>query len=348
MNAIINDDLKLISQSGLDWEQFKDKTILITGAYGMLASYMVYTLLYLNQAYPSLNLKVLAIGRKQKKADKRFADYLEDPALKIITHDVTEKLKIRGDIDYIIHAASHASSEFFGKDPVGVIAPNIFGTKLLLDLAKEKNSQGFLFFSSGEVCGHLEKDFIEENDSGFLDPTDIRSCYGESKRMAENMLKCWHHQYGIPTFAVRPDHTYGPTIDLAHDRRVFSDFIADILNNRNLTLKSDGKAVRTFCYISDATDAFFRVLLKGSPGQSYNVSNNSCRVSIKRLAETIISIFPDKNLSIEYKARADTDTYLENKNNKRPGLSTKKIEALGYRCHFDLYDGFSRTIRSYL
>mgnify|MGYP001611221623 FL=1 len=257
-------------------------------------------------------------------------------------------MDFEGNIDYIIHGASPASSQFYGTDPVGVITPNVFGTKNLLELAREKKSKSFLFFSSGEVCGSADKSIISEEDFGFLDPTDIRNCYAESKRMGENMCKCWFHQYGVPTFAVRPEHTYGPTMDLENDKRVFSEFVSDVVNNRDIIVKSDGSAVRTFTYICDATEGFFRVLLNGKPGESYNVGNKNGRMCIKDLANLVVSLFPEKKLKVIFESREQNNNYLENKNKIRPMLSIDKIEKLGYKCRFSVRDGFYRTIKSFI
>lgn len=347
MNKIIEDDLKIICSGDLDWGKFKKSTVLISGAYGMLASYMVFTLLYLNKINPGLKIKVIALGRDLHKAKKRFNDFLDDPLLTIICGDVTDKIQIKGKVDYIIHAASPASSQFYGIDPVGVISPNIFGTKNLLELAKEKKTKGFLFFSSGEACGIVNKKVITEEDVGYLDPTDIRNCYGESKRMGENMCQCWFHQYQVPIFSVRPEHTYGPTMDLKNDKRVFAEFVSDVVHDRNIVVKSDGLSIRNFCYIMDATDGFFRVLLKGVPGEVYNVGNSGGRISIGKLAELLISMYPEKKLKVIYEKRKEDNTYLENKNKIRPRLSTLKLEKLNFKPRFNLKDGFYRTIKSF-
>jgi UDP-glucuronate decarboxylase len=279
----------------------------------------------------NLNVKVIALCRDYDKAKRRFEDFWDDPRFTIMCEDVANKLTINGDVHYIIHAASPASSQYYGIDPISVISPNVFGTKHLLELAREKNARGFLLFSSGDVCGNIDKKVIVESDSGYLDPADIRNCYSESKRMAENMCACWHYQYNVPTFIVRPEHTYGPTMDLENDRRVFAEFVSDIVNNRDVTVKSDGLAVRTFCYLGDATDGFFRVLLNGKPGETYNVGNKEGQMS-----------------KVVYHARTTSKTYLENSNKQRPMLSTVKLEALGYKCKTGVRDGFKRTIESFL
>lgn len=348
MNDIIKEDLKIICSSNLDWGKFKNSTVLISGAYGMLPSYMVFTLMHLNEIYPSLNIKVIALCRNHDKAKKRFCDLLDNPLFTIMCEDVTNEIKINEDVHYIIHAASPASSQFYGIDPIGVISPNVFGTKNLLELAKEKKSKGFLFFSSGEGCGTLDKKIIAEEDSGYLDPTELRNCYAESKRMAENMCKCWNHQYKVPTVVVRPEHTYGPTMDLENDRRVFAEFVSDVVNNMDIVVKSDGLSVRTFCYISDATKGFFRVLLDGVRGETYNVGNMEGQISIGNLANLLVSLFPEKNLKVIYEKREQNNTYLENKHKIRPMLSTAKIEKLGYKCQFNVKDGFYRTIKSFI
>lgn len=347
MNNIIQEDLKIICGSDLNWEKMQNSTVLVSGATGMLGSYLIFVLNFLNSKIPGINIKTIALCRNFEKAKTKFSDFMASPLFSVLCQDINEKLSIQGKVDYIIHTASPASSQFYGVDPIGVINPNIFGTKNLLELAREKNSKGFLFLSSGEVCGEVNKTVIFENDSGYLDPTDVRNCYGESKRMGENMCKCWFHQYGVPTVVVRPEHTYGPTMDLKHDKRVFAEFVSDVVNNRNIFVKSDGTPIRTFCYISDAIEGFFRVLLNGERGESYNVGNKNGRMSIGELAKLLVSLFPEKRLQVIYEAREQNNAYLENKNKIRPMLATEKIEKLGYRCLVSVRDGFYRTIKSF-
>ena len=343
MNEVIKEDIRNIKHSGLDFRKFRNTTFLVTGASGLLAPYMIYVLLSLK-----MNIKVIAVCRDVAKTKKKLREFREYSGLHIIKKDIAKKINIKGKIDYILHAASPASSQYYGLNPVDVIIPNVFGTNNLLLLAKEKKVKGFLFFSSGEACGSfLHKSSIKENDYGYLDPLDVRSCYGESKRIAENMCACWFRQYRVPVHIVRPEHIYGPGMDLINDKRVYSEFVSDIVNGRDIVLKSDGKAVRTFCYLSDATEGFFRVLLKGLPGQCYNVGNKKGRISIRGLAAKLTVLFPERGLKVVKVKRKRGITYLENKNKIRPSLSTSKIEGLGYKCRVDLEDGFKRTIRSY-
>lgn len=349
MNNIIKEDIDIICHNDLDWGKFKDSSILITGAYGMLAQYMVNTLMSLNEYYPQLNINVVALGRDPEKLDNCFKEYSKNKLLTLLCRDVTDYslTKYLGNVNYIIHAASPASSQFYGSNPTGVINANVIGTHNLLNLARENKVKGFLFLSSGEVSGKISKEIFTEEDYGPLNPTDLRSCYGESKRMAENMCKCYNKEFGIPTICVRPEHTYGPTMDIINDRRVFAEFVSNVVKGEDIIIKSDGKAVRTFCYIADATDGFFRALLNGKGGESYNIGNMGGRTSIGDLAEQLVSIFPEKKLKVIFQPRNDVN-YLENKDNIRPTMSTVKIEALGYKPKYNVKDGFYMTVRSFV
>ena len=347
MNLIVTEDLQRLTSNDLDWERFRQRTFLVTGAYGMLPQYMVFTLMYLNGLHPDWNIRVIALVRKMDRARRIFRDFLDDPCFQIRVGDVAAELDIDEDVHYILHAASPASSQAISTDPISVIDANVLGTRSLLELARRGHCEGFLFFSSGEVCGSLDTPLLAETDAGFLDPTKIESCYGESKRIAEMMCACWYRQHGVPAVCVRPDHTYGPTMDLGGDPRVFSEFVSCIVGNRDIIIKSDGLATRTFCYLADATDGFFRVLLNGARGESYNVSNNDCHISIRDLAEALVSLFPEQGLKVIFRPSQSVIDNCHAVSRRRPPLSTKKIESLGYRARYSISDGFYRTIRSF-
>jgi nucleoside-diphosphate-sugar epimerase len=348
MNSIIEQDLETICRSDIDWEKFKNSSVLVTGATGMLGSYIIYVLNYLNYTF-KLNISILCLVRNSFKIIslcsglKIFEDSFN---MSYIIGDV--EADICKKVDYIIHTASPANSSIYSVSPVSVITANVMGTKNLLDLAVESQSKGVLFLSSGEVSGKVDKDIMTEDDYGYLNPLDVRSCYGESKRMAENMCKCYSYQYGVPVKIARPDHTYGPSMNLKTDGRVFAEFVSNVVDNKDIVIKSDGTAIRTFNYISDATEGFFRVLLYGDSGECYNVSNRKGRTSISNLAKILVSLYPEKQLKVVYRDRNKKDTYMENKNKFCPSLDISKIKKLGYSCKFDLKEGFKRTINSYI
>lgn len=347
-HAVVLEDLAEIVAQPLDWNAFAGRTILVTGANGFLPAYLVETLLYLNERDPGFDCRVIGVVRNLAKAEARFSQHQGRADLKLLVQDLGEPLAtIEGPIDYIVHAASQASPKYYGNDPVGTLLPNVVGTRNLLDLARSKQSRAFLFFSSGEVYGMVDPARIptREEDYGFVDPLAVRSCYAESKRMGENMCVSWAAQYGIAAKVVRPFHTYGPGMSL-DDGRVFSDFVADIVTGRDIQMKSDGTALRAYCYLADATRGFFTVLLAGAIGKAYNVGNDHAHISVIELAEALVRLYPEKGLKVVRAAETQATGYL-----KSPIVSncpdTSRLSALGWKPYHSIESGFRRTIRSF-
>jgi UDP-glucuronate decarboxylase len=348
-STIVEDDLKYIIESDVPWSKLEGKNILITGANGMLPSYMVETILLLNEKKFKNKAKVFAVVRNIENSKRRFSRYLNRQDLVFVVQDIIIPLAISEKIDYVVHAASNASPKYYGSDPVGTLLPNTIGTYNCLELARKKNIISFLFFSSGEVYGSVEKinEPIHEDSFGSIDPTLVRSCYSESKRMGETMCVAWHKQYGVPAKIIRPFHTYGPNMRL-DDGRVFADFVSDIVHKKDIQLKSDGSAKRTFCYLADATIAFFLVLFNGQFGEAYNVGGDEkLEMSVLELAETLVDLFPENNLKIIRNENRLDKGYLKSKIDRLiPDIS--KIQKLGWSPKISIADGFRRTVGSFL
>ncbi len=343
MNKIIVEDLDFVLNGDIDWGKFKNKTVFITGGAGMLLSYMTFTLLRLNELDPKFNIKVIALVQDKEQAKKRFGHFIKSKYLKIFEHNLLSPIKISDDIDYIIHGASYASPHYFKTNPVAVLLPNVIGTYHLLELAKFKKVKGFLFFSAGAIYGKpIAGEKVTEKYYGYLDPLNVMSCYSESKRMGENMCKCWHYQFGIPVKIVRPAHMYGPTMDIKNDSRVFQNFVNNIVKRQNIAIKSDGSARRSFCYIADATVAFFKVLLDGVNGEAYNVGNDSAYVSIKELAEIFVSTLPERKLKIIFEKGGGRN--YESKG-KKCSCPLKKLRVLVGNAHFPYPKDLSEPLR---
>ena len=346
-NNIIADDLVQIASADLPWNKLEGKSIIVTGGSGFLASYLVKAILTANELF-NLNCTVVCVVRSMTSVHFRLGSYVDHPHLKIVEHDVIKPFpEIYPQAQYIIHAASQASPKFYGIDPVGTLSTNSIGTSHLLSYAVKSKVKRFLFFSSGEVYGnHVKQNIrIGETNFGSIDPTDVRSCYAESKRMGETMCVSWAQQYGLHTIIVRPFHTYGPGMDLK-DGRVFADFVSDIVNNKNLSIKSDGTARRAFLYISDATKAFLTVLLKGKKAGAYNVGNPNAEISIKDLAKTLTKLFPAKNLKAKFEKLSPKSPYLRSPiQHACPAID--KIQKLNWKPTISIEDGFRRTVLSF-
>lgn len=346
MNRIILKDCEaLFNEKTMDWPRIKNAAMLVTGACGMLPAYMIWMMIYLNE-YHNYHIKILALCRNAKRASVVFGEYAERDYFELLLTDVTEPFQADGPVDYVIHAASTSCSQYFGTDPVGVIMPNTQGTFHTLELARKKRAKGYLYFSSSEIYGRIDKEFIEEKDCGYLDSMELRSCYGESKRLGENLCKAYSHQYGLHAVVVRPAQTYGPTMNLERDTRVHSGFVSNILNHEPLLLKSDGLSSRNFCYLYDGVFGYFKALLDGEAGEAYNVSNPESKIAIRDLAEILVKAFPERKIEIAY-ANHD-NVYLENPYKKQSTISVEKLKALGWTPRISLEEGFRRTVASFM
>jgi len=131
------------------------------------------------------------------------------------------------------------------------------------------------------------------------------------------------------------------------DGRVFADFVADIVARRDIVLKSDGLAIRPFCYLADATIAFFTILLLGETGQAYNVGNPDAEISVGDLAELLVGLYPQRDLKVVRGQAAPVSSgYLQSPiSRSKPDVA--RMAALGWRPITDLREGFRRTIQSF-
>lgn len=345
-NRVIQEDLEDIISRPLPWESLSNKTVLITGAAGLLPAYMVETILYLNHR-KGYNTKVLALVRNLDNARKRFDHHQDNPFLHLVQHDICLPYKTDEPIHYIIHAASQAQPKQFGIDPVGTILPNVVGTNHLLSLAFEKNVDSFLFFSTFGVYGYIppEQYPLSENNFGSMDPMVVNHCYLESKRMGENLCASWLYQYGVPVKVVRPLIVYGPGLK-SDDGRSFADFITKIVRGQDIELYSSGLAKRSYCYIADATAGFYTVLLKGQEGEAYNVGDTN-EISVFDLAHYLTdTVFADRGLKVVRKE--DPNPASLRVQFDRSAADVSKLKALGWDVHFSLEDGFRRSVESIL
>ena len=342
-NEIILHDMDEIFDRGYGWESFFDKTIYISGSYGMLASYMVFFLIYLREK-KSINVNILAQGRDEQKARDRFGVYFGKDYFTYLSEDICKDGNLGTSYaDYVIHAAGPANPRFYQTNPVEVIEPNVIGTYNLLKNCNPDRIKGFLFLSTCDVYGETDDcDNITEDTVGKVDPLNPHSCYSESKRLAETLLSSYTREYGVRTVIARIGHTYGPTMDLENDPRVFSSFIKDAVSGNDICLHSDGLAKRAFCYLSDAVSAYFLLLLDGKSGEAYNVTNTEQLISIRNLAEIVAKI-PEKNIDVVFEKREDKDKYLQDTVNKQNRPLENKMIELGWNHPVDVEKGFSRV-----
>lgn len=339
--------MKEITGRNIDWELLRGSTVLVTGATGMLASYVVYTLMYLNQ-HSNLNVRVIALVRNKAKAIQKFGDFHDSDRFRLVVQDICDPLDIADNVDYIVHAAGNASPKYILSDPVGIIKANTLGTMNVLEFARRKAVRNLLFTSTREVYGQMPEctTMILESDYGASSWHELRACYPESKRLAETMLEGYRYQYDIPYTLARIAHSYGPGMNIDNDGRVMSDFISNVVNHRDIVLKSDGSAIRAFCYISDAVSGIFTILLHGENGEAYNIANESEPMKIRDVANELVELFPERRLKVVFDIPSQQSAGYSKI--KRVKLDTRKLEELGWVCEVGLLEGMRRTVESFL
>ncbi len=305
-----------------------DKNILITGATGFLCSKLARK--FLDDGY-----RVWGLTRNKALAEHIFG---KDPLWTPIFQDVCDILKVDVKFDYVIHGASPASPQFYKNFPVDVIKPNTLGTLRMLEYAAIHKPKKFMFMSSAAVYGDKLKDACDEHTPGSGNPLELRSCYEESKRMGENLVISFGHQYDIDTVILRPYHVYGPGMALG-DGRVISDFVENAVNNEPIVIRGDGLTTRTLLYIDDFVEGALKALFEGKRGEAYNIGNPQVELSTLEMAKTIGQIY---NLNIKINV-PKKDGYLPSPIDKMP-INVDRLFNLGWKPNVSFHDGITKTI----
>ena len=290
-NPIFREDMEYIS--GVDfvpWNKLKEKTIFITGATGLIGFNLISALAYMNLT-KGLPLKILALVRDVVKAKKRFAEILDAGApLNFVVGDLEHIPVIDEKIDYIIHGGSPTASHYFAEHPVETIRMNLTGANTLLEMAREKQVESFVFLSSMEVYGSLHREEkVVENHESFVNTMNPRSSYPEAKRMIEAMCASYTAQYDVPAKVIRLTQTFGAGVR-KEDNRVYAQFMRSAMKHEDIILFTQGGTRHSYLYTADAVTAIMTVLLKGENGQVYNAANEETYCSIKEMAELVASM----------------------------------------------------------
>lgn len=270
----------------IPWEKLSGKTVLITGATGLIGRTLVYGLHRANKIH-GLNMRVLALVRDRARAEERFKLILADDMLALVVGSVETMPVISESIDYIIHGASQTASREFVNHPVETLQTTLNGTMNLLQLGKEKDIKGFVYLSSMEVYGYPEKGHkVTENEIGRFEPQNMRNSYPIGKIVSENLCCSYAKEYGIPAMSIRLTQTFGAGVNY-NDTRVFAYFARCVQEKTNIVLKTKGETERCYLYTTDAATAILTVLLNGKAGEIYNAADESTYCSIAEMAEQV-------------------------------------------------------------
>lgn len=344
MHKIIEEDIKnIIKRLGKQVDSLSGKNVLITGASGLIGSYLVETLAFLNsEKIISSPCKVIGLQKNKIKRSSRLDYLLDHPDIQFVSHNAAFPFPSPFNIDYIIHAAGMSAPAFFLEDPLGTIDVNINGIRWILEYVKNNKSESILYMSSGEIYGNPTAENIPtpETYNGNVSTFDSRSCYTSSKRLAETLCHIYFEKYGVPVKIARPFIVYGPGLTTA-DRRVMADFIRSGLEGKPIEMLNEGLDTRSYCYIADATVAFLQLLLSSENGQVFNVASDLEEVSIHDLAELVHKIC---NIKEGVKVKKQNAKFIEGAPNRvMPDISKLK-RTFRYKPEVGIEEGLRRTI----
>lgn len=347
-NNIFQEDMKTITDAlYIPWTKLCNKTILVTGATGLIGFNLISTLAYAH-LYKNIPLKMIALVRNQAKAENRFHEILEAGApLEFVVGDLDHIPEIDAHVDYIVHGGSPTASKYFAEHPVETITANLNGALYLLELAKQNRSEGFLFLSSMEVYGGIHQhEKVDEHHASFIDTMVPRSSYPEVKRMVESLCACYAEEYHVPAKVIRLTQTFGAGVR-KEDNRVFAQFARSAMNHEDIVMFTRGGTERMYLYTADAVTAILTVLLLGKDGEAYNAANEQAYCSIKKMAETVADL-----PIIREKFNGPVSVVIdESKNDGKlyppelyMQLDISKLQKLGWKPIYDLSDMFTRMI----
>lgn len=316
------------------------KTFLITGATGLVASFIIDILMYLNSE-KNAKIKVYALGRDKSRLQQRYQSYKNSEWLNFIVQDVCEPIAMSENADYIIHAAGNGYPSAFRENPVGTMTPALLGTYYVMEYARCHQVSRVLYISSGEVYGEGQNDIdaFHEPYSGYIDILNPRSCYPSAKRAAETLCVSYMQQYHIDTVITRLAHTFGPNTTV-YDNRANTQFINNVLRNEDIILKSAGKQMRSYTYIADCASGILTALLHGKIGEAYNVANVNEKVTIAEFAEAVAlagnrkCIYENPN-ELELAEQTPISYAV---------LDSTKLQSLGWQSQYQVKTGIEHTL----
>jgi len=344
INQIIKKDIEnIVGRLGSDVNILSGKKVLITGASGLIGSFIVETIAFLNSTN-KLSSPCNVIGLQKSKITKksRLGYLLGRPDINFVSHNASKSYSPPIKLDYIIHSAGDSAPAFFLADPLGTIDVNVNGIRWILEYGRKEKVKSILYMSSGEIYGNPTPENIPtpESYNGNVSTRDLRSCYTSSKRLAETLCFVYFEKYGVPVKVVRPFIVYGPGLDIS-DRRVMADFIRSGLEGKPIEMLSEGLDTRSYCYVSDATVAFLKILLSSKNGEVFNVASDLEEVSIKDLAKLVHKIC---KISKPVKVRKQDAKFIKDAPNRVfPDISKLK-KTFRYKPEIGIEEGLRRTI----
>ena len=250
--------------------------VVITGAAGFIGSHLTDALL--DRGYSVTGIDNLLTG------DLANIAHLSGHDFTFVKQDVTNYVNLDGPVDFVLHWASPASPIDYLNHPIPTLKVGALGTHNAIGLALAKKAT-FVLASTSEVYGDPLTHPQSETYWGNVNPIGPRGVYDEAKRFAEAMTTAYYRYHGLDAKIVRIFNTYGPRMRV-NDGRAVPNFIAQALQNTDITVYGDGAQTRSFCYISDLVDGIVR-LMESDVNDPVNIGNPA-EMSIAQMATRIV------------------------------------------------------------
>lgn len=333
MNKILEEDIKSFSLPENLISELSNRTIIVTGATGLIGSTFIRCVSSLNAG-----VRFILPVRNPIKAENLFRN--ERDCIDIIHSDLREFFNTtRLECDYIIHCASPTNGEYMTQNPVETFLLAIESTKSIMEYARRESTKGVVYVSSIEYYGQIyDTDPVSEDMTGAVDHNSPRSSYPLGKQAAEFLAFCYATEYDVRVKIARLTQTFGAGIS-KDDNRVFAQFARSVLENKDIILHTKGESAKPYCYTTDAVMALIYILLKGKDGEAYNVATPGTYINIRQLAEMYRNNF---------NPRISVETIDNNHNCYAPvttvNLDSGKLQALGWRPQYDIKEMLHRLI----
>ena len=318
--------------SGGPW---RDRPTLVTGATGLVGSWLVRRLL-------EAGADVTCLVRDDvPRSELRQARLLE--RVNVVRGDVRDQALLERalgeyDIDTVFHLAAQTIVGIANRNPVSTFESNVGGTWALLEAARRSpRVKGVVLASSDKAYGDHERLPYDE-----AAPLQGRHPYDVSKSCADLIAQTYAHTYGLPVVITRCGNFYGGG-DLNWNR-IVPGTIRAVLRGERPVIRSDGLSVRDYFYVEDGAAAYMTLAerLAADPalrGEAFNFSNES-QVTVLELVRRILAALG---------ATVEPDVRNEASNEIRHQYLTarKARERLGWAPLFSLEQGLSRTVSWY-
>ena len=340
--SVLQEDLQKTADMDVDLTPLDGATVLITGATGFIGSLLVRTLLEIRKRR-HIDVRILAQIRDREKAGRVFSGEENEGALQFVCGDICDRLQTEDDIEYMIHTAGVTTSKTMVAHPAETIDAAVLGTRNLLQLAVEKKVKKLLYLSSMEMYGDVGAEMVREDALGYINLSQVRSCYPESKRMCECMLHAWSQEFGVPVCIARLAQVFGPGIQKG-ENRVFAQFARSVIEERDIVLQTAGCSEGNYCYSADAVRALLLLLLRGRDREAYNVVNEACHMRICDMAALVADQVAGGRIKVVREITEDAAA-LGYAADVRLNLSAEKLRGLGWEPEVNMQEAYQRLIR---